>query len=74
MTPTRIGEIIARARAEFEKIGVGQVLTQAPDRADLIDLLSQALPYVEEAQNDPAHKPVPVRDLARKIRKVIEND
>ncbi len=37
-------------------------------RETLVDLLARALPYVEEAINDPCNKPAPVRELARKIR------
>lgn len=37
----------------------------------LIDLLALALPYVEEAANDPCHKPGPVRDLANRIRRQV---
>lgn len=35
------------------------------------DLLALALPYVEEAAADPAHKPGPVNELAARIRAAI---
>jgi hypothetical protein len=39
---------------------------------EAIDLLASALPYVEEAATDPAHKPGPVNALAQKIRAAVE--
>lgn len=42
------------------------------DFEKVLDLLCLALPYVEEAENDPAYKPGAVAKLTKEIRKVIE--
>lgn len=39
---------------------------------DLLDLLSKALPYVEDAESDPAYKSGVVKKLAKQIREAIE--
>ena len=39
---------------------------------DLTDLLYAALPYVENALDDPAYKPEPVRKLINQIRATLE--
>lgn len=49
-----------------------EVVAQGALIADLTDLLALALPYVEEAAQDPAHKPGPVNDLAARIRAAVE--
>lgn len=72
-TFTRIGEVLARARTEFERISAGQITPEA-SRADLIDLLARALPYVEDAASDPAYKPAAVGKLASAIRAAIEGE
>lgn len=72
---TRIGEVLARARTEFDRISAGQSQpTSDASRADLIDLLAQALPYVEEAASDPAYKAGAVGKLVRAIRAAIEGE
>lgn len=38
---------------------------------EILDLLYLALPYVEEAVNDPVNKPEPVRMLVRNIRDAL---
>lgn len=50
-------------------IEIGRLFAAAPD---LLDLLCLALPYIEEAEQDPCYKPEAVRALARKIRAAIE--
>lgn len=44
------------------------------DREHLLDLLAMALPYVEDALDDPCHKPYNTRlqILVRDIRKAVE--
>lgn len=42
------------------------------DRDKLEDLLLQALPFVEEAENDPAYKKGYVKEICAKIRAQIE--
>lgn len=42
------------------------------DRDTLEDLLLQALPFVEEAENDPAYKKGYVKEICAKIRAQIE--
>lgn len=44
----------------------------APAYSLLLDLLALALPYVEEAADDPCNKPAGVRALARRMRDAIE--
>lgn len=39
---------------------------------EILDLLYLALPYVEDAVNDPVNKPEPVRMLVRRIRATLE--
>ena len=72
-TFTRIGQVLARARTEFERISAGQAPAEA-SRADLIDLLAHALPYVEDAASDPAYKAGAVGKLVRAIRAAIEGE
>ena len=38
----------------------------------LFDLLSKAMPFVEDAETDPAYKPGAVKELAQQIREAIE--
>lgn len=74
-TFTRIGEVIARARERLDKGQLGATLTQNTEYClDLIDLLAQALPYVEEAEKDPAYKPGVVANLSARIRAAIEGE
>lgn len=72
----RIGDIVARAQESFDKTCVGWALSQAHEdrNLDMIDLLAQALPYVEEAEKDPAYKPGVVRNLSARIRAAIEGE
>lgn len=42
------------------------------DRDNLEDLLLQALPFVEEAEDDPAYKKGYVKEICAKIRAQIE--
>lgn len=44
---------------------------KAGPEAELMDLLGLALPYVEEAANDPVNKRAEVRKLAKRIREAI---
>lgn len=46
-----------------------RLIAAAPE---LLDLLARALPFVEEAESDPAYKPGFVHKLTREIRDVIE--
>lgn len=85
----RMDRIVADARASFAATGAGAALTSAEVRKvralrqtithqigqieDLRDLLALALPYVEEAASDPAHKPEPVKVLAARIRAAVES-
>lgn len=39
----------------------------------LLDLLARALPFVEDAETDPAYKPGHVRKLVKEIRDAIES-
>lgn len=50
-------------------IEIGRLFAAAPD---LLDLLCRALPYVEDAEQDPCNKPEAVRKLAHQIRAAIE--
>ena len=71
-TFTRIGEVIARARERVDKARIGATINPNDEyHLDLIDLLAQALPYVEEAERDPAYKPGVVANLSARIRNVI---
>lgn len=56
-------DVISRKKADL------LLIAAAPD---LLDLLAMALPYVEEAENDPAYKPGTVAKLARNMRALIE--
>lgn len=43
-----------------------------PSALELIELVTLALPYVEEAAEDPVNKPAPVKALAKRMRAAIE--
>lgn len=75
-TTSRIGEVVPRARESFDKTRVGWTLRQDEKARNLtlIDLLAQALPYVEEAEKDPAYKPGVVNNLSARIRAAIEGE
>jgi len=40
---------------------------------DALDLLCLALPYVEEAERDPAYKPGVVKQLSARIRRLFDS-
>lgn len=58
------------ARDLLRWIESGGFLPSDP-REDLKDKLALALPYVESAADDPAHKPEPVKKLAAQIRALV---
>jgi hypothetical protein len=47
-----------------------RLIAAAPE---LLDLLARALPFVEDAETDPAYKPGIVRKFAKEIRDAIES-
>ena len=48
------------------------VLKVTAERDELLDLLTLALPYVEEAEWDKTHKPGAVEKLTKRIRAAVE--
>lgn len=47
-----------------------RLIAAAPD---LLDMLCRALPYVEDAIDDPCYKPASVRAIIKQIRETISN-
>lgn len=61
-------------REEFLDTSTHEIVLPQPyaSAPELHDLLTLALPYVEEAAEDPVNKPGPVKALAKRIRAAID--
>lgn len=72
------GRMMASAIWEYCPDEFGELLDDcdrlAQQRAELLDLLTLALPYIEDAEKDPAYKPGHVAKLTRRIRAAVEGN
>jgi hypothetical protein len=68
----KISHIVARAQESFDRTVPGWTM-QRDSELGLRDLLAQALPYVESAGMEASHNPGVARDLAKKIRAMLDD-
>ena len=58
-------------RLERESSACDMVAELTKQRDELLDLLALALPYIEDAESDPAYKPGAVAKMTRRIRDAV---
>lgn len=82
LSPKVIGEAIdAAIRIVDQFVELNELVKQRDECAcgvdqceDILNMLSQALPYVENATNDPAYKEAKVTALAKRIESTLRKN